>query len=353
MKAGKTLQELAVEVDRQARTKRDFVASTKLLGYSSTGGEKLKIEVAGQEESFEVADTFHDQLGSYLSIPKKYYDRMRQSGPYLLEQNINYWLTTQEKDSKLVRTLDGKARALLSPKYRALDNFDLLESVLPKLTELEATVESCEVTEKRLYLKVVTPKVQYEIKKGDVVQAGLVISNSEIGMGSLGIEPLIYRLVCTNGMIANDRALRKYHVGRAAGDLDGAIEYFRDETRMLDDKAFWSKVSDVVAGSLETIQFGKIVESMQSATQDKIEADPVQVVEVVSKRFTLNDSEKTGVMAHLIGGGDLTRYGLVNAITRHSQDVKSYDRATELERLGGEVLELPRRDWEVISTAVN
>jgi hypothetical protein len=46
------------------------------------------------------------------------------------------------------------------------------------------------------------------------VQAGVVISNSEVGQGTLSVQPLIYRLICRNGLIAADRAMRKTHVGR-------------------------------------------------------------------------------------------------------------------------------------------
>jgi hypothetical protein len=33
--------------------------------------------------------------------------------------------------------------------------------------------------------------------------------------------------------------------------------------------------------------------------------------------------------------GDLSAYGLVNAVTYYSDDVEDYDRATEFEALGG------------------
>jgi len=65
----------------------------------------------------------------------------------------------------------------------------------------------------------------------------------------------------------------------------------------------------------------------------------------------LNQDEQDNVLTHLIRGADLSQYGLVNAITRTSQDVASYDRATELERLGGTVLELPVSDWSVLAKA--
>jgi len=70
---------------------------------------------------------------------------------------------------------------VLSDRYRRLDNYELAENVLPILQRLEgARFESVELTETKMYLKVVTPRVEYEIAPGDVVQAGIVITNSEV-----------------------------------------------------------------------------------------------------------------------------------------------------------------------------
>jgi hypothetical protein len=56
-------------------------------------------------------------------------------------------------------------------------------------------------------------------------------------------------------------------------------------------------------------------------------------------------------MRHLIEGGDLSKYGLHSAITRAAQDVESYDRASDLERVGGQVIELGRGEWKVLAEA--
>ncbi len=48
------------------------------------------------------------------------------------------------------------------------------------------------------------------------------------------------------------------------------------------------------------------------------------------------------MLRHLATGGDFTRFGLLNAVTRTAEDAESYDRAIELERVGGEILEMPR-----------
>jgi hypothetical protein len=45
------------------------------------------------------------------------------------------------------------------------------------------------------------------------------------------------------------------------------------------------------------------------------------------------------------------QYGLANAVTRSSQDIHDYDQATELEKLGGKVIELNDKEWSRIDTA--
>ena len=54
-------------------------------------------------------------------------------------------------------------------------------------------------------------------------------------------------------------------------------------------------------------------------------------------------------MRYLIEGRELTAYGMSNAIARASQDVENYERSTDLERLGGSVIELPKVEWERMS----
>src|SRR5438128_6653645 len=91
----------------------------------------------------------------------------------------------------MVRTLDGNARAFLSDRYRPLDHDEILERVLPALGEfdLDWSESSLEVTDQRLYMKLVNPRVQSDINPGDTVQAGVLVTNSEIGMGSFSVSP--------------------------------------------------------------------------------------------------------------------------------------------------------------------
>lgn len=350
MKQGRTLQELAVEIDRQARTKKDFLVDTTAMSVIPHE-EGIRFQAEGMSADFGINDIAHSQIGQHLEIPARYYERMRTESPELLSQNINHWLHNRAPESRMLRTLDGNLRAFLSAKYRRIDNMEIAETVLPIISRMEgAKVESCQITEQKMYIKVVNPRITTEVRKGDIVQAGIVISNSEVGMGSVSISPLIYRLVCSNGMIAAQQ-VRKNHVGRL-NDADVDMSIFRDETIEADDRAFLMKVQDAVNAAVDQTVFEKIVQQMRDATEAKIEAATVpKVVELASKQFHISQFESEGVLGHLIGGGDLSLYGMANAVTRYAQDVNSYDRSTELEQIGYSILTVAPTIWRGILSA--
>ncbi|HSD42463.1 MAG TPA: hypothetical protein VLD36_11400 [Burkholderiales bacterium] len=54
------------------------------------------------------------------------------------------------------------------------------------------------------------------------------------------------------------------------------------------------------------------------------------------------------MLRSLIEGGDLSGFGLVNAVTHFSQQVAGYDRASELEALGGRLVEGSASDWKAL-----
>ena len=350
MKQGRTLQELAVEIDRQARTKKDFLVDTTAMSVIPHE-EGIRFQADGLTADFGINDIAHSQIGQHLEIPARYYERMRTESPELLSQNINHWLHNRTPERRMLRTLDGNLRAFLSAKYRRIDNMEIAETVLLIISRMEgAKVESCQITDQKMYIKVVNPRITTEVRKGDIVQAGIVISNSEVGMGSVSISPLIYRLVCSNGMIAAQQ-VRKTHVGRL-NDVDADMSIFRDETIEADDKAFLMKVQDAVNAAVDQTVFEKIVQQMRDATEAKIEAATVpKVVELASKQFHISQFESEGVLGHLIGGGDLSLYGMANAVTRYAQDVNSYDRSTELEQIGYSILTVAPTIWRGILSA--
>jgi hypothetical protein len=77
----------------------------------------------------------------------------------------------------------------------------------------------------------------------------------------------------------------------------------------------------------------------------KLEGDVTNAVEALSNRLGLTQDEQSSVLTHLIEGGDLSQYGLINAVTRTAEDAKSYDRATKLEMADATALGLKPTEW--------
>lgn len=351
MIGGLTLGELSTRLLEDARAHRDFIADTRKIDVGVANGKPV-LQFATADATIAAAPTQHAlrQIGAHVDIPAKYLDRMATEAPALLAANVNHWFRTTPSPRMLRTKMNGSAvlRAFLSNRYRPLDNHDLAEAVIPQLLAPGWEIKSAQITETRFYIQAVSTKLAASIAharatgvRDDVVHPGIVISNSEVGAGALSIEPMIFRLVCLNGMIAGT-SIRRNHIGRATGDADDAHEFYSDETRRLDDAALWAKVRDTVDAAVTDAIFQRLVSKLRAASGDALGDDPVLVVEVTAERFGLDEREQSSVLSHLAKGGDFTRFGLLNALTRTAEDAKNYDRAIELERFGGELLELPR-----------
>ena len=89
-----------------------------------------------------------------------------------------------------------------------------------------------------------------------------------------------------------------------------------------------------------------MIDKYREAADEKITGRVQDVVELTGKEYGLTVPEQDGILKYLIEGGDLSLYGLSNAVTRFSQDVESYDRATQMEAIGWNVATMPPRLWK-------
>ena len=354
MKSGRTLRDLALELRRQLHAKQDLLAPSRMIlcETAQSGACALTMTIEGSRRSYRVGDIALHQVAEKLKIPFGYFERMRHEQHELFDRNVNTWLQVAGSENRLVRTLDGRVRAFLSDRYRRLDNFDVAEYILPILERLPgADLVSAELTDARMYMKYICRDVHCEVAPGDIVCAGVVVSNSEVGWGHLTVEPLLFRLLCSNGLIANDLVLRKKHLGRTLQIQDEAVKLYKEDTLQADDKAILLTVRDMVEAAVSEVTFRLIAEKFQRTSGIKLAGDPVRSIQVLANRFALSEDEQSGVLRALIEGGDLSGFGLVNAVTGYSQKAPDYDRATELEGIGGKMLALSSAEWKDIAEA--
>lgn len=348
-KHGMNLVELAQEIMRRANTKRDFVAETSDLVFED---DSL---VVGEAGAYPLTDHAHGQIAERVGIPKRYYDRMKADAPALLADNVNHWFREQP-ERRMVRTLDGQARAFLSDRYHRIDNEQIADAVLPVLLESggHGAVVSCCITDSRLYIQALFPRLEGEVRPGDPVQGGVIVSNGEIGNGALDIRPMVYRIICTNGMIAGqvaeDARLRRNHVGRRV-EIGEDYSVYCDETLKADDRALSLKIRDSIRALAQPRLFDRILAEMRDATQQQPVSNPIAAVAELGKAYPVAQGERDSILTNLIRGGDYSRWGMVNAITELANDHPSYDRAVELQAMGGRILELKPNDWRRIAGA--
>ena len=96
MKSGRTLIDLAQELERQLATKRDLVLPSSLLQCHTDEGGSLKMIVDARQGDgvYGITNLARRQLADKLKIPFIYFERMRTEQPALLDRNVNTWLQT-------------------------------------------------------------------------------------------------------------------------------------------------------------------------------------------------------------------------------------------------------------------
>ena len=350
MLKGIDLVELSKRIMANQSLKQDYIAPAPALKATAHPDGVVSLQVPGKGE-FPLLPLAHRQLGNYADIPAQYYDRMRKEAPDLLEQSVNTWLKRMPANNKrMVRTLGGDARALLSNSYQRVENEEIAEVALPVLMDLpNVQFPSVEVTDKRLYIHFVVPGIQGEVKVGDVVQAGGIISNSEVGLGAVSVSGLIWRLMCLNGAKTSD-TFRRSHVGRKVED-DEAL--WADDTKRADDKAILLKVRDMVRAVVDETRFRAQLDKLKQLADPsaKISGNIVKSVEVLTQKVGLPDSSRPSILQMLAEGGDLTAWGVVNAVTAQAHTAPDYDTAVEIEAIGGQLINLPAGQWREILEA--
>ncbi len=353
------LQRLVSELARQSETKRDVMADTRRLSFAGVAlqgfdepgqavkDEKLLVDLPDGAQGFGVTRHAHTQVADVVGVPMKLYDRLLGKHPALFEGLVN-GLLAREPSRRMVRLLDGNVRAVLSDRYRPRDNWDLMQHLLPVLSEYpDVQFKECSLTEKRMYVKTFLPGIEIPVtpKVGDVIRGGVIFSNSEVGSGSLYVYPYTDRLICLNGMVHTDFGQRRIHVGKRIESTEEAYELYSDETMRLDDAAFFAKCADTVRACLTDAVFEQIAQQMRDLAAITVEGNPVAAVEILSKQHSLSGDEGDAMMHHLIQGGDLSAWAYVNAITATARDLEDADRRTELEMLAGRLTADPA--WAV------
>lgn len=306
------------------------------------------------EQAMTITRYAHGQIAEQTGIPARYYHRMREEAPELLMENVATWWN-KSPVPRLVRTIrnvdirdnqlyltEPRLRAFLSPSFRILDNLDFAVTVLQEAKHVGAIIQSAHLDESRFYMKLVSPKQELEIKhtdhsrlpagEPDILQAGIIVRNSEVGDGRIVVQPFAYRLVCRNGLISETQ-YAQVHLGSKL--VEG---FLSQETIEADSRAVWLRVRDWVRHGFARENVEEIARAYELATQVEVPEAKIAVANVV-KRYELTSGEAQGILEAFYRADDDTQFGLVNAVTRYAHEGGlEYRRQVDLETVGGKLL---------------
>jgi hypothetical protein len=223
---------------------------------------------------------------------------------YLRHQVLNPYLK-RRRESALVRGKGKTIRAILSDDFMLYDNKHLMAALPLILSGLESrgvshNVKKYYLDDQSLWIDITFPSISRQDLGG--LEGGIRVGNSEVGLRSITCWSLVWRQVCSNGLMSwgqGEQLFKKVHRGRL--DTDEVSERLA------------TAISTSLASSDDLMD--KLAASASEAVPD-IEA----VIERIVKRRNLSGEFAQAMYAVMVSERDTygSLFGLVNAMTRAS-----------------------------------
>jgi hypothetical protein len=381
---------LSALLTEQQAAKYDVVLPARQI---ASGNGHLYLTTDESSDRFQISNMAVEGLAEKLEIPVRYLRTLHADRPDLFDANVNGWLhggggvngmgfnpTLYPADDRklLVRCFKavegpGIARAVLSDGFRFIDHLDSLTALLEgvQATGQEVTVERCDLSERRMYVKLACPAIRalapalleryrspfdqgitrpWETEAGlahgylapedqTVVEAGLVASNSETGGGAWTIAPSIRVKICKNGLTISLDALRIVHLGAR---LDEGVVQWSAETQLANVDLIRSMAKDAVTAFLSQDYLDTKVAEIEAQAGHPV-TNAEETIREVTAQLRIPEARRIDVLTHFIMGGQMTAGGVLQAVTSVAQTLPDADEAYAMEAMGVRALELATR----------
>ena len=277
-----------------------------------------KLHIVGKNGDNEVGLTPYafSQLCTKLGIPTQYMKKCIEAGfTPLVMDNINNWLDNFGHKKLLIRKYGDVVRGILSDKYSICDTPEILSAIEQSGILGSMDLKSYVINPSRFHARFVGDKMKVV---GEDLFAGIQIDSSDVGRSKLDIKFLVYKQVCTNGLVLPKEAGTVYeqkHIGiESAKMVETLKESFNNFSLKVNDAtSLIDRARDVKIRDTESI-FGMV----KNGT--KVGEDAVKdIFTVASEHY------------------DMSVWGIVNAITEVSQKYTLEHRIV-MERYAGVLL---------------
>jgi hypothetical protein len=318
----------------------DYIADTRnMVAFALPS--RATIELGGDVSTkFTVEEAAHRQIAAAFSIPSRYYRMLLTTHPALWTSTIQYFFSAEHRRF-LVRTADGSVRALLGERYKRIDNSVVLD-VVEGLLERHGSgiyVAAAELTATHLRVKVIDPTV-LRWPQGDFAR-GVLISNSEVGLGSFSISIFLRNLDVSSDFIYAG-------AGRAVHAKD-VLTYGEGLATVKDETLLCQSMNDRVQSALFEPWLYK--NSFQRSIEDSAQRGLNTSVEVLVDRMVAKRMLPLGHKGALLRQLDQphTAYDIALAISQVASCCSAYEWQLKLEACAGDLLVLSTSGWGALN----
>jgi hypothetical protein len=321
------IEHIFKQLEDEAKTKKDFMIHPHDIRMNSEG----RLVSRERELTHHTTDWALGQLASKTGVPVRY---LRNCPPDLQAINVNHWLQKFDKDKHnnwLVRTQTGESngivRGLLSERYSPFDDHEILGILNQFFGETDANIDIkwWHRDDTGFHLRIVFDDLTTDVGKladgqPDIHKVGLHIENSEVGAKSIRITPLVYRLICSNGMMG--------------WGLNKDMEVFQQRHIYLKQHEMYGRVAEAIGNALKVGD--SVIDDLVKAKTVKI-ADPLDVIKKLSEKnkYSKELTEKIQGAFMIEEGNDA--FHVLQAFTRGCQELKA-DQRVAIETDAGKML---------------
>lgn len=276
------------------------------LMFKDNGKFDLKPEsFDGYISNVSISDYALGQLCAKLGVPKKYIDRCLKEYPTLATENINSWLEVYGKDL-LIRCYDNKIRGVLSSKFSRFDIPEMLMTLFNAYDFSEYNVKGYYLSPERFHARLALPR-NLDIPMEDDLLPGIQIDSSDVGRSVLTVQFLIFKQVCTNGLVlprAQGVLFTQKHIGITVSEFSNELVQSV------------KKLPELIEHTSEIVT-AAINKDVDISTCDKM----LEYVEMLKHNSIPEDGAKRIInTVKMREYGRASQWSLINAITQEAQN---------------------------------
>lgn len=305
---------------REALSPFDATDQLPMYQYRFPDGHSPAMERLTGDRTLQLSPRAETQLLQRLGVPVSFFRRLPENLRWAV---ANHFVQNGlGEGAALIRTVRGDTvRALLTDAYTPLDDVDILPAVADILGDQEVTIEKLDFSDDATHLRILFPRQTVEARAGDVLTTGIHVTNSEVGYRAVHVDALVYRLVCSNGLVRAESSGRTTlrHVGqvdRLKDYMARAIADARDNAHQL---------------------LGQFRDSVQHTL-----SDPEELLRGFARDSDLTREQLQAALAAYALEPDRTLYGVVNSLTRAAQAQPTFEDRYQMERQAALLLQRTR-----------